>query len=183
MPGGPAIIVEHVTRLDDELAPDWPQGNGSYRVQISGFPNMRCELEFEDEHGDHAVGGVILTATRIVNAIPAVCDAKPGAERFCGLRPRRSGARPGIQRFANVVSSSSSSRFGSCTCREDAARFRGEHQAAGLGQYNVEVQGFGHDASGSAAKAVALTLDTLQRKFGKRGDRVVIRARVFVQLR
>ncbi|HEX7670114.1 MAG TPA: hypothetical protein VF395_11045 [Polyangiaceae bacterium] len=76
--GRPAIIVEHVTRLDDALAPDWPTGNGSYRVQVSGFPNMRCELEFEDEHGDHAVGGVVLTATRIVNAIPAVYAAPPG---------------------------------------------------------------------------------------------------------
>jgi 4-hydroxy-tetrahydrodipicolinate reductase len=32
----------------------------------------------EDEHGDHAVGGVLLTATRLVNAIPAVCAADPG---------------------------------------------------------------------------------------------------------
>jgi 4-hydroxy-tetrahydrodipicolinate reductase len=76
--GRPAIIVEHVTRLDDKLAPDWPTGNGSYRVKVTGFPNMSCELEFEDEHGDHAVGGVVLTATRIVNAIPAVCQAAPG---------------------------------------------------------------------------------------------------------
>jgi 4-hydroxy-tetrahydrodipicolinate reductase len=76
--GRPAIIVEHVTRLDDDLAPDWPTGNGSYRVLIKGFPSMSCELEFEDEHGDHAVGGVVLTATRLVNAIPAVCAAPPG---------------------------------------------------------------------------------------------------------
>jgi len=76
--GRAAIVVEHVTRLDDDLAPEWPRGNGSYRVIVTGFPQMRCELEFEDEHGDHAVGGVILTATRIVNAIPAVCDAAPG---------------------------------------------------------------------------------------------------------
>lgn len=76
--GRPAIVVEHVTRLDDELAPEWPTGNGSYRVIVTGFPNIRCELEFEDERGDHAVGGVILTATRIVNAIPAVCQAAPG---------------------------------------------------------------------------------------------------------
>jgi 4-hydroxy-tetrahydrodipicolinate reductase len=32
-----------------------------------------------DEKGDHAVGGVILTATRLVNAIPSVCAAPPGA--------------------------------------------------------------------------------------------------------
>ncbi len=76
--GRPAIVVEHVTRIDDALAPEWPTGNGSYRVVVTGFPNMRCELEFEDEHGDHAVGGVVLTATRLVNAIPAVCAAAPG---------------------------------------------------------------------------------------------------------
>jgi hypothetical protein len=76
--GHPAIVVEHITRLDDDLAPEWPTGNGSYRVIVTGFPKIRCELEFEDEKGDHAVGGVILTATRIVNAIPAVCQAAPG---------------------------------------------------------------------------------------------------------
>jgi hypothetical protein len=76
--GRPAIVVEHVTRLDDDLAPEWPKGSGSYRVIVTGFPKIRCELEFEDERGDHAVGGVILTATRIVNAIPAVCRAAPG---------------------------------------------------------------------------------------------------------
>ena len=76
--GTPAIVVEHVTRLDDDLAPEWPQGKGSYRVLIKGTPSMRCEFEFTDEKGDHAVGGVLLTATRLVNAIPAVCEAAPG---------------------------------------------------------------------------------------------------------
>jgi hypothetical protein len=76
--GKAAIVVEHVTRLDDALAPEWPTGNGSYRVVIKGVPVIRCELEFEDERGDHAVGGVLLTATRLVNAIPAVCRARPG---------------------------------------------------------------------------------------------------------
>ncbi|MFQ5415709.1 MAG: diacylglycerol kinase [Myxococcota bacterium] len=76
--GRPALVVEHVTRLDDELAPEWPTGDGSYRVLIKGSPGMRCEFEFWDENGDHAVGGVLLTATRLVNAIPAVCEADPG---------------------------------------------------------------------------------------------------------
>ena len=76
--GHPALVVEHVTRLDDELAPHWPSGNGSYRVIIEGVPRMMMEYEFEDERGDHAVGGVLLTATRIVNSIPAVCAAEPG---------------------------------------------------------------------------------------------------------
>lgn len=76
--GRPVLVVEHVTRMDDALAPDWPQGNGSYRVLVKGVPGMKCEFEFWDEHGDHAVGGVVLTATRLVNAIPAVCAAPPG---------------------------------------------------------------------------------------------------------
>jgi 4-hydroxy-tetrahydrodipicolinate reductase len=76
--GRPVLIVEHVTRLDDDLAPEWPSGSGSYRVLIKGSPGMKCEFEFWDEHGDHAVGGVVLTATRLVNAIPAVCEAAPG---------------------------------------------------------------------------------------------------------
>lgn len=44
---------------------------------IQGVPSISVECEFADEHGDHAVGGVILTATRIVNAIPAVVAAEP----------------------------------------------------------------------------------------------------------
>jgi len=76
--GRAALVVEHVTRLDDALAPDWPQGRGGYRVMIEGSPRMECVLEMADEHGDHAVGGVVLTAARIVNAIPAVCAARPG---------------------------------------------------------------------------------------------------------
>jgi 4-hydroxy-tetrahydrodipicolinate reductase len=76
--GKPVVVVDHVTRIDDDLAPEWPTGKGSYRVLVKGNPGMRCEYEFWDEKGDHAVGGVLLTATRIVNAIPAVCEAAPG---------------------------------------------------------------------------------------------------------
>jgi len=75
--GRPALVVEHVTRMHDDLCPDWPAGVGGYRVVIEGVPRMVCTLDMEDEHGDHAVGGVLLTATRLVNAIPAVCAADP----------------------------------------------------------------------------------------------------------
>ncbi len=79
--GEPAIVLEHVTRLRDDVAPDWPRalnGKGSYRVIIEGSPRMQCELEIEGEDGDPNTGGLLVTATRIVNAIPAVCAAEPG---------------------------------------------------------------------------------------------------------
>ncbi|MGH0029228.1 MAG: diacylglycerol kinase [Myxococcota bacterium] len=75
--GEKRLVVEHVTRMHDDLAPDWPRSDGGYEVIIEGVPRMVCKLDMEDEHGDHAVGGVVLTATRLVNAIPAIVAAPP----------------------------------------------------------------------------------------------------------
>src|SRR5262245_54385785 len=77
--GEPRLVCEHVTRMHDDLAPEWPQSSGGYEILVEGVPRMVCRLDMEDERGDHAVGGLILTATRLVNAIPAVCAAPPGA--------------------------------------------------------------------------------------------------------
>lgn len=78
--GRPAIVLEHVTRLRDDIAPEWPRptGQGCYRVLIDGNPRMRCELQLEGEDGDENTGGLVATAMRVLNAIPAVCAAKPG---------------------------------------------------------------------------------------------------------
>ncbi len=75
--GREAIVLEHVTRLTDDIAPDWPQGKG-YCITIEGEPKMTIKMEMEDANGDHAVAGVIQTATAIVNAIPAVVGHQPG---------------------------------------------------------------------------------------------------------
>lgn len=75
--GRPAIVVEHVTRLHDSVAPEWPHGNG-YRIEIKGSPSFTVEVEMEGEDGDHNTGGLIATAMRIINAIPHVCAAEPG---------------------------------------------------------------------------------------------------------
>src|SRR5437588_8362878 len=78
--GKPRIVLEHVTRMGDDVAPQWPQplGKGCYRVLISGNPNLTMDLQIEGEDGDHNTGGLVTTAMRVLNAIPAVCDAAPG---------------------------------------------------------------------------------------------------------
>jgi 4-hydroxy-tetrahydrodipicolinate reductase len=78
--GQPNIILEHVTRLRDDVAPDWPKlaDHGGYRVDIRGNPSLLCELQLRGEDGDHNTGGLVATALRVLNAIPAVCAAKPG---------------------------------------------------------------------------------------------------------
>ena len=75
--GEPRIIVEHVTRLRDEDAPDWPQGQG-YRIDIAGEPNVHLELELSSDRGDHNHAGCLATAMYILNAVPAVVAAAPG---------------------------------------------------------------------------------------------------------
>jgi 2,4-diaminopentanoate dehydrogenase len=78
--GRPAIVLEHVTRLRPDIAPQWPQpaGVGCYRVVIEGVPSMICDLQLRGAGGDHNNGGLVATAMRILNAIPAVCAAQPG---------------------------------------------------------------------------------------------------------
>lgn len=91
--GKPTFVLDHVTRMRDDLAPDWPQprisippkdlgyglasGRGLYRVEIEGSPSMRCEFEMAED-ADHDLGARIAGSSRMVNAIPAVCAAPPG---------------------------------------------------------------------------------------------------------
>ncbi|HEY4946939.1 MAG TPA: hypothetical protein VII19_03505 [Acidimicrobiales bacterium] len=78
--GRPAIVLEHVTRLHDDLAPEWPQpaGLGCYRVQVSGEPNYTLDLQLLGSDGDHNTAGLKATAMRLVNSIPAVVEGAPG---------------------------------------------------------------------------------------------------------
>jgi 4-hydroxy-tetrahydrodipicolinate reductase len=76
----PVIVLEHVTRLRDDLGAGWPQpaGHGCYRVQITGEPNYTLDLQLMGTDGDHNTAGLKATAMRLVNAVPAVIAAAPG---------------------------------------------------------------------------------------------------------
>lgn len=79
--GKAAVVLEHVTRLRDDLCPEWPQPaqeGGSYRVVVTGEPSYTLDLRLSSPNGDHNHAGLVATAARVVNAIPAVVDAKPG---------------------------------------------------------------------------------------------------------
>ncbi|OBB78042.1 dihydrodipicolinate reductase, partial [Mycobacterium colombiense] len=86
--GREAIIIEHVTRLAHDVAPDWPEGIGdlSYRVQISGDPDIDCTLAATLKDPAKAgiggmtsgAGAMVATAMRVVNAVPYVVAAQPG---------------------------------------------------------------------------------------------------------
>jgi 4-hydroxy-tetrahydrodipicolinate reductase len=75
------VVLEHVTRLRDDLQPEWPQPaqeGGSYRIEITGEPSYALDLCLSSPNGDHNHAGLVATAARVVNAIPAVVAAAPG---------------------------------------------------------------------------------------------------------
>jgi hypothetical protein len=79
--GRPAIVIEHITRLREDLRPDWPQPaqrGGCYRVEIVGEPSYRVDICPTSRKGDHNHAAIVAAAGRIVNAIPAVVAAAPG---------------------------------------------------------------------------------------------------------
>ncbi len=100
--GSPTFVVDYVTRMHDDLAPDWPQphisipprdfgypgvsGRGHYRIEIEGSPAMRCELEMAEDH-DHDFGARVAGVSFMVNAIPAVHAATPGLLSVLDLPP------------------------------------------------------------------------------------------------
>lgn len=88
--GEVAVVLEHVTRLRDDLCPDWPQPaqpGGSYRIEIIGEPSYALDLCLSSPNGDHNHAGLVATAARVVNAIPAVVAAEPGIVTSLELPP------------------------------------------------------------------------------------------------
>lgn len=78
--GRPLLVVDHVTRIVNDVAPEWPKpaGDGAHGVRITGKPNLTVTFDPEDDEGSAAGGGNTTAAARIVNAIPFVCAAPAG---------------------------------------------------------------------------------------------------------
>jgi hypothetical protein len=86
--GRESIVIEHVTRLAHDIAPDWPTGVGdlSYRVVVKGEPNIDCTMAVTHDdprragipHMKSGAGAMFATAMRVVNAVPHVVAAPPG---------------------------------------------------------------------------------------------------------
>lgn len=82
--GRPALTVEHITRLGDEQAPDWPTGRG-WKVTIEGRPSMVLESMIATHGEDETDQGCLGTAMHAVHAISPVCAAAPGIRTFLDL--------------------------------------------------------------------------------------------------
>jgi len=84
-----ALVAAHVNRLRDDVGPQWDRLSGGkksgYKIEVKGSPSFTCEIEPVGEDGDHNTAGILGTAMRVVNAIPAVCAAAPGVVSILDL--------------------------------------------------------------------------------------------------
>jgi hypothetical protein len=87
----PLFVLEHITRIDDGCAPDWPyppEGSGCHQVIITGSPSLQVTVHGHDPvEAGPAGGGNASAAAWLVNAIPAVCDAHAGLVTVFDLPP------------------------------------------------------------------------------------------------
>lgn len=104
--GQEVIAVEHVDRMAEDVAPDWPKSraggiDGVWRVIIEGEPSFDAEFEVGFNPDEDATPhGLLATGMRAINAVPWVCEARPGlvdalhmpiTSAVGALRPHREG--------------------------------------------------------------------------------------------
>jgi hypothetical protein len=87
--GRDAVVVEHVNRMCEGIAPEWEKADtvGCMRIKIEGDPNvsMECSVGDPRKPQELAYDGYLMTVMRLVNAIPYVCAAPPGITTFRDL--------------------------------------------------------------------------------------------------
>jgi hypothetical protein len=75
--GPVTVVVEHVTWMGPDVAPEWSRSEG-YEIEFDGAPTLRCNLVLGTHGEDHTEMGCLATAMHAVHAIPAVRAAPPG---------------------------------------------------------------------------------------------------------
>jgi len=87
----PKIVLQHVNRLRDDMAPDWPnvEPAGGYRIEIEGTNPLRADFQLglPGSEGNSFTDAMAMTAARCVNSVEAVVQASPGFKTFLELPP------------------------------------------------------------------------------------------------
>ena len=75
--GRPAITLEWVWRVTDDVAPEWPSGVARWITHIDGDPTLHSEITLATEY-DSKRGVSLAVAALVTNSVPTVCAAAPG---------------------------------------------------------------------------------------------------------
>jgi 2,4-diaminopentanoate dehydrogenase len=89
--GQPKIVLQHVNRLRDDMAPDWPRvdPSGGYRIEIAGTNPVRADFQLglPGSEGNSFTDAMAMTAARCVNSVEAVVQGDIGFKTFYDLPP------------------------------------------------------------------------------------------------
>ena len=77
--GRPAITLEWIWRISDDVAPEWPTGDSRWILHVDGNPSIDSTLDVGTTK-DAGRGTSIAVATLLLNAIPVVCASAPGIQ-------------------------------------------------------------------------------------------------------
>lgn len=87
--GTSRIVAEHVTRIDDSAAPDWPyfgdEGKEGYQVEIHGAPAMKVDLELGAFDRNPMADAGWAVGGHMSNSVSGVCEAPAGILTFMDL--------------------------------------------------------------------------------------------------
>lgn len=97
--GKQRVIIEHITRIHPNCAPDWPQpdeGVGDHRVIVDGDPQLTITTRADVPGGTRADGGNTTAANRLLGAIDWLASQPAGI--YDGLDvPLRSALPPEVE--------------------------------------------------------------------------------------
>ena len=89
--GKQKIVLQHINRLRDDMAPDWPriEPAGGYRIEIEGTNPLTADFQIglPGGEGTSFVEAMAMTAARCVNSVEPVVRASPGFKNFFDLPP------------------------------------------------------------------------------------------------
>jgi 2,4-diaminopentanoate dehydrogenase len=87
--GEPRFTVEHVTRIGQDMAPDWPSigRDGGYRVIVDAYPPFQadCPMGLPGGNGSTLADAMCMTSGRCVAVAASVVAARPGYLTFLDL--------------------------------------------------------------------------------------------------
>jgi hypothetical protein len=81
------IVLQHYTRMDEHLAPQWPSGDG-WTVLLEGEPSIRAKIEIGSAGSIMPTDDACMaTAMHVIHAVPYVVAAEPGILSLADVPP------------------------------------------------------------------------------------------------
>lgn len=82
----PRIVMQHFTRMQADLAPEWPTGDG-WTIAIKGLPSISATINVGVDGEVHTDQACLATAMRAIHAVPYTIAAQPGLLTLADVPP------------------------------------------------------------------------------------------------